>query len=219
MKPNLAIPWENLSRRYSRYYIYLEPVVKDPLIRGYFSFVASVMLIAFFLVFALSPTINTILTLRKKVDEQRQLIANMDQKIANIVTAQENYTQIQSSLPTVQVALPVNPTAQSILAGISESASASGVTVTNLRFADIPLSRDTIKAASIQSTDPTGLPTLEFSFTVSGTTQTVRGFLKQVENLARQIHIKSLAVGSTDPSLKETATVTAVSYYLPGEEI
>ncbi len=44
----VTVPLENLTKRYSRYYIYIEPIVSDPLIRGYFSLVASILLIAFF---------------------------------------------------------------------------------------------------------------------------------------------------------------------------
>lgn len=208
MTPNLTIPWENISRRYSRYYIYLEPVVKDPLIRGYFSFVASIILVAFFMIFALSPTVNTILTLQKKIAEQKKLITNMDEKIANLVTAQENYSQIQSSLTSVLLALPLNPSPQAIISGVNEFASGSGATVSDLQFQDIPLSKDTIKAAQQQILDSTGLPTVNFSLTVSGPMDKVRTYLGDLENLSRLIHLKSLSVNS------QQVSVTGLGYYL-----
>src|SRR5574340_639843 len=130
MAINISIPRDLLARRYSRYYIYLEPVVSDPLIRGYFSFVASLFLIAFLLVFALSPTVNTMLALQKKIGEQRRILAALEQKIGALVTAQQNYSQIESNLPVLLRALPKSPDPQVIAEGVTQLASASGVTVT-----------------------------------------------------------------------------------------
>jgi Tfp pilus assembly protein PilO len=114
----------DLPKRYQRYYTYLEPVIADPLVRGYFSLVASFLLVAFFLFFALSPTINTILALQKKITEQKKIIASLETKISNLTAAQENYRQVESLIPLLLIALPDNPSPQTVVGSVTSSAEA-----------------------------------------------------------------------------------------------
>ncbi len=205
MALNISIPRDLLARRYSRYYIYLEPVVSDPLIRGYFSFVASLFLVAFLLVFALSPTVNTMLTLQKKIAEERQLVTSLERKIETMVVAQQNYSQIENDLSILTAALPTTPAPQTIASGIAVSASTSGVTVTALRFADVPLSPDQFS---------NNRANVDFTMTVTGSTDKVRDFLKRLESLPRQIRVVTLVLGKTAEQNGDIVNVVASGYYL-----
>lgn len=207
MAVNISIPWENLQRRYSRYYVYIEPVVTDPLIRGYFSLVASIMLVAFFLIFALSPTINTILVLTKKINEQRSTIKILDQKIADLVTAQANYTQIESSLPILYTAVPTSPTPQTIISAANSSASASGIPLEGLQFRDLPLSADAIAANQVQVV-------VNFTLSTSGSPDKIHNFLKRLENSSRLIHVTNLVISMGSGLAGNLVNVSAVGYYL-----
>ncbi|MBI4099565.1 type 4a pilus biogenesis protein PilO [Candidatus Microgenomates bacterium] len=212
MTIKIPVPIENLARRYSRYYIYIEPVVADPLIRSYFSLVASLLLVAFFLIFALSPTINTILILNKKIGEETKISTALTQKLIDLSTAQENYSQIQSSLPILLTALPKTPTPQTILSGVVSSASSSGLTVTGLAFHDLTITEE--GNASTPTVNDLGVVNVEFSLSVTGSNETVRNFLGRLEKLPRQIHISNLAVFS-DEKGNVSANFSAAAYYLP----
>lgn len=202
MALKIPVPLENFARRYSRYYIYLEPVVADPLIRSYFSFVASLLLVAFFLVFALSPTINTILTLQKKIGEERKIDAALTQKIINLTLAQDSFSQATPGFLKLLAAIPTDPSPQTIASGVVKSASDSGLTVSGLQFADVAI-----------GDPPHELTTLKFSFTVTGPREQVRQFLGKVENLPRQVRIETLAVAFGNKSDVSVA-VSAIGYYL-----
>lgn len=206
MAINVSIPREFLAKRYSRYYLYLEPVVRDPLIRGYFSFVASLFLVAFLSVFALSPTVNTILTLQKKISEQRKVVADLNSKIEAIVLAEQNYSQIESSLPILLSALPGFAAPETIIAGITTFASSSGVTVSGLSFRELPLSLDQL---------PKERSTVDFSFVSGGPTNKIRDFLGKVESFPRQIHMTNITIGKGAESTLDLVSVAAVGYYLP----
>lgn len=212
MTLNLSL--EDLAKRYSRYYIYIEPVVSDPLIRGYFSLVASFLAIAFFMVFALSPTINTILALQKKITEQKQVVAALNQKITNLVTAQANYSQVESSLPNLMTALPLTPTAQTIISGVMTSASASGITLTSLEFKNLPLSSDSVDQV-VQAQKPGEVLLVNFTLTTTNTPDKIHSFLFAIENLPRQIHLLNLDLSQTPDSPTMTSvSVKANGYYL-----
>ncbi len=217
MNMNINLPLEDLAKRYSQYYVYIEPVVSDPLVRGYFNLVASFLLIAFFLVFALSPTIDTILTLRKKIDEQNQAIKTMDQKIANLVIAQANYSQVESSLPVLFTALPQTPTPQTIISEVMAAASSSGLVVQGLQFQELPLSADSVEA-QVQAQKTSDALTVKFILNATDSPDKTRSFLTKIESLPRQIHILDLGI-TKNPEVGGAVSfsVTAVGYYLPDQ--
>ena len=197
-KNNLSI-----SQRYQRYYAYLSPITSDPIIRGYFSLVASILLIAFFLVFALSPTFNTIVALQKKISDQKAIISALDAKIAALITAQDTFSKIENKVPLVYLALPDKPTPQGIAADVLSSASSLGLTVLSLQFQAIPLSKNTETKIIISN----GLPTVSFSTSVIGSQEKIRNFIGDLEKRLRYLRLKNFTVnlGSAD--------ITGLGYY------
>lgn len=198
VKSNLTI-----YQRYQRYYEYLYPIASDPIIRGYFSLVASILLIAFFLVFALSPTFNTIVSLQKKITDQKTIISALDAKISALVIAQDVFSQVESQVPLVKLALPDKPVPQGIVTDVLSAASSSGVAIVSLQFQQMPLSKN----APAKITVSNGLPTVVFSASVTGAEDKVRSFVANLEKRLRYIRLKSLTVSLG------AADITGLGYY------
>ena len=118
-----------VSRRNRRYYTYIEPVTTDPIVRGYFTLVASMLLVAFFIIFALSPTFSTIVGLNRKIEDQKKVIVDLDSKISSLIKAQETYSQVESQIPILMIAVPQKPSPDEVLLDVVKTATASGVTV------------------------------------------------------------------------------------------
>lgn len=203
----------NFYRQFRRYYTYIEPVVSDPIVRSYFSIVASLILTALFLIFALSPTLTTILGLVKKIDDQKKTISQMDQKINDLITAQDSYSSFQPRLGDLLYALPENSTPESTIDSVYTAASASAVAVNALQFGDIPISSVSGTAASSKNKDgaSSDVRMLDFSLVVSGTAENIENFLTKLEEMPRIIKITNLSFGSK----KGVVTISAKSYFLP----
>lgn len=193
-----------LYQSYRRYYAFIEPVAADPLVRGYFSLVASLLLIAFLAIFALSPTINTILGLRKKISDQTRIIAALDTKTADLVAAQQNYSALEEVIPLMAEALPEKPQPQGVIAGVLATATAAGATVTSLQFQDLPL---TIDLAAASKDKKASLSTADFSLAVAGSPSQIRTFLGGLENLLRYIRVETVSF------TQSAADVTGAGYY------
>lgn len=196
-----------LYQSYRRYYAFIEPVAADPLVRGYFSLVASLFLIAFLAIFALSPTINTILGLRKKISDQTRVIAALDAKTASLVAAQQNYSALEEVIPLLNTALPEKPQPQGIIAGVLSTATSAGVTVTGLQFQELSLTADLTTASKEKKTT---LPAAGFSLTAAGSPSQIRTFLGGLENLLRYIRVETISFTET------AADVVGVGYYYLG---
>lgn len=206
------------------YYTYIEPVITDPLIRGYFSLAASFFLISILLVFALSPTINTIVRLRKTMAEYREVLGALEQKIAALVAAREKYQKFKAEIPVLLSALPDTVSAETVIGEVVDTATASGVAITGLSFGNFPLSMELAATAApperfgaggkkdTRDVFSLGMPTIGFNLTVSGQGQAIHNYLARLENLPRIIRITSLTMGKTDGG-EEAANIDGMAYF------
>lgn len=199
---------KNLSSRYRQYYMYIEPVISDPVVRGYFSFVATLLLVSFLIIFALSPTMNVILGLRKQISDQKQTINALDTKVALLVQAQESYNKIQAYLPLLDQALPENPAPQTVITDVHKVASSAGVILTAFQIQSAPVSKD------LPLTDnPVGVPVLKMTFSVTGSIQQVRQFFALIEQQVRYIRIDRFTLIPNKENSGFSADAIGVAYF------
>lgn len=207
------IDLKSIPEQSKRYYTYLEPIIADPLVRGYFTLVASLLLVAFFLVFALSPTANTILALQKKIADQKKTVLALDTKISNLIIAQQNFSQVESLIPVLETALPKKPSPQVAIDQIIGVASSSAVTLSNFRFNAIELD------PGVAVVTPEGYSALPFSFSINGSKNAAFSFLTSLENSLRYVRFKNLAFffPASDP-LTISVDVVGLTYYYVDEK-
>lgn len=207
---------KSIPQRYQRYYTYLEPVLADPLVRGYFGLVASFLLVAFFLIFALSPTIDTILTLRKKIADQKTTIAALDTKINNLISARQNYSQVENLIPVLEIALPPGPSPQTAISGMVSAASSSATVIDGISFGSATMIGD---IAAVPPADTTLVPAkvsvLPFSLSVNGSREAVLAYFQKLENSLRYIRFLTLSFSS---GVKTTVDASGLTYYYVGKQ-
>lgn len=189
-------------RRFRRYYTYVEPIVTDPVVKSYFSLIASLSLVALFIVFALSPTVATIIGLMKKIDVQRQTIVSMDKKINDLIAAQDDLSRFESSLPALEEALPSYPKIESVVNSIELAATRSAVKIESLDFTPISLLGKN-KAIAGKGGEKNKskfkdkeIELINFSLVVSGNDDNLKIFLTTLEKMPRLIKIDNLSVGN-----------------------
>lgn len=224
MSPEETQPASQIQRRYRRYYTYIEPIIADPTVRGYFTLVASILLVAFFVSFALSPTISTILGLTRKISDQKKVITAMDARINALIIAQENYSQAENYLPALSFAYPQRPSADILLSEITKTATASSVHLVSLRVSDYFLSGlnpagEATPAASRQSKNTPsalGIPLLEFNLSAVGTYSQLHAFAAGLENLPRIITLTTISSNASNAksSNSESMDLKGTAYYL-----
>lgn len=184
----------DIKTGYQKYFAFIQPVVNDPLMRVYFSLALSLFLITFLIIFALSPTVNTVLGLQKKIADQEKIVLALDAKINALVAAGENYNQSTSQLALLDQAIPQNPYPQGLVGNVLGTATASGVTVSSLQFKPVNLSGEETESDS----------NVNFSFAVKGGETRLHDFLIKLENLLRYIRLEKLVVvfnGENGPSV------------------
>lgn len=101
-------------QKVNKYYINIKKIWDKPVTKQFSSTLATLFLIAFFLFFALKPTIETIFTLNKKIADAREVEKLLTQKINNINSAYNTYQEIQTDIPLLNEYLPLTPETSNI---------------------------------------------------------------------------------------------------------
>lgn len=94
--------------KFRRYYQSLEPLISKQKNRVYTAAIFSFFAISLFGWYAIRPTLNTIIQLRKEIEEKKVVDQKMDDKIASLIEAQTNYQQIEAELAVLDEAIPKN---------------------------------------------------------------------------------------------------------------
>jgi len=167
----------------------------------------SFMLIAFTLLalilfglFAISPTIVTIVQLRKQLTDNLLVSNKLQQKLANLSILQQKYILLQPELPLVLAAIPDS---QNITELIGQT---QGL-----------IQKDSVQLVSLQ-TDPFPITPLEkqcsFSVTIQGNKDHILAFISDFMSFERITTVKEVLLNAITMQKEATmqATITGIAY-------
>lgn len=111
----------------NRYYINVRKIWEKPTVKRFSTTTATLSLVAFFLLVALKPTIETIFTLNKKIADSREIETQMSKKIADLNLAYSTYQTIQADLPLLDEYYPTDPQAEQVIKILESNSKNSGM--------------------------------------------------------------------------------------------
>jgi len=166
-----------------------------------FSFLA----VSLFGWYAIRPTLQTILYLKREITDDTTINKQMEDKISALIEAQAYYQQVEPLLPTVDQALPIQPDAIPGAIQLRNLASVSGLLITSLQLPASPLLSDAPDTS--QSTTLSIAPIHESAINVTiaakGDYQSIRSFLQGLTSLRRITEIDSVSLA---PAPEEAVT-------------
>src|SRR3989344_478177 len=104
-----------LTSRYHRYSQKIAPLFKEKRIQAYTMITLSLFTISFFGSLAIRPTLGTIITLQKQIQDRTIVNQKLEEKINALIQAQTSYQAIEADLPTIYGLLPEKPDVTSLL--------------------------------------------------------------------------------------------------------
>lgn len=191
----------------------MEPLLAKPKAQNYTAVIFSFLVISLFGLYAIRPTIQTILTLKREIQDKTEISQKMEEKIAALIEAQAAYSQIEQSLPIIDQALPDSPEAIPLLIQLRNLADATGVTLATVQLPPVPLvGREATPASKATTVAAAGKEQpIEFSIGVSGPYTAIQAFLAGIMDMRRIVNISSIVVSSersVQPQASESAIVT-----------
>lgn len=132
---------------FNRYYISLRKVWEKPAVRRFSEVTATLFLIAFFLLVALKPTVETIFTLNKKITDAQQTEAEMTKKIADINTAMALFQSIEADLSLLDESIPSEAEADTLVDVVNQNLTKTRMGKSSYVLGTYSLGKNPVKTA------------------------------------------------------------------------
>lgn len=194
------------TQSFKRYSKVLEPLLTKPQNRVYTATILSFLVVSLFLWYAVRPTLQTILSLRREIIDNIEVSKLMEEKISALVQAQATYQDIQADLPLLDQALPETPEPISALLALKSLATATNASISGVQLPKVDLDNSTASLSA--NTSPSQTPHTIITLNVDGTYTTMKAFLDGIMNLRRIMAIHSLFISSSTDTTSSTSDPT-----------
>ena len=196
----MALGWRGQYYRYREFFLNIVDLYKKRQdLRMFTEVILSLSTIIIFSVFALRPTILTIVNLYQEIQAKKKTITQLDQKILALEKAQEIYAQESSFLPVVESSIPEKPEPESFTRLIRDIASKDNVNILGVSAGQVALKGNETQKAKLSDLKPVSSKAKEMTISISaaGDFANLNSFINDLDNLRRPIKIDVLGINSS----------------------
>lgn len=198
----------NRSVFYSRYFTYIKPLTKLPIVKSYGSTIFSLLVISTLIYFAIKPTVETILVLQKKIADADAVLQKVTQKANNLSQGKKNYDNLgQNIKDRVFAAIPDTVGLRSITQTLEQAARRNEASISALQIQ--PLTIDT------KIPDKLGiLAEVKFTFNTEGSYSNLTALLQDLKASDRLISLDNLSLSKTSDGKALILSLSGKAFYL-----
>lgn len=167
--------------------------------------VLTLFAVAFFGLFAISPTISTITNLRRQYEDYKTIEAELTQKIESLSLLGIAYQDLRPSIELLDNAFPKSPEIPSLLRKVETIASSYNLTVLQLGSSAIELYPALVG-------DP---PYFSYTFAMflEGSEEDFKNFLSDIINFDRTVTVEGISVSKTENESIIQANISGKVYF------
>lgn len=177
-------------------YLELFPALKQEKTQKFTSVILTFLALSFFGIFAINPTISTIVRLRRELADAKFTETGLTQKIGNLSSLGKQYQQLENDIPYVLSAVPQDPQISLLVAQLQSTAQNSGIFLDDLQTFEVEVS--TPKTAKKKYSS------FSFSLTAEGRYNDV---LKLIDTISTMQRVVSLDIISLNRKADQSGTV------------
>lgn len=195
------------SPKYSPYYTYIKPVIQHEIVRSFLPYIFSLTTMTVLIFFAIRPTISTISNLQKSLDNNKEVLARIEQKAQNLTEGKQNLQNLDTqTVSKINNTLPQNPSVPYLIASLQNSLGSSA-SISALQIQPVTL----YESSSLPSEKK--LDEVSFAFNIQGAYPQLLATLDKLSRNPRLISIESIILNKqTEGAL--VLSVTGKAYYL-----
>lgn len=172
---------KNLSK--SKYFSAVD--FKEEKTRKFTTLVLTIAALSILGLFAINPTLTTIVRLQKELEDNKLVDEKLAQKITNLSSLQRQYVELEKDIPAVYAAIPQTPEAPLLIAQIQAAASKTNISLINVQTFQVELEKPGIKKQ---------YSSFSFSLTADGQYQNILQFLEVLTNMERVITVDIMSI-------------------------
>lgn len=199
---------KNQSSLYSRYFTYIKPLTKLPVIKNYGSMIVTLLVTAILIFFAIRPTVETILVLQKKLADEEELLQKITEKANNLSLGRKNYDNLDQSIKDkLSAAIPDIINLKSLVQTLEQTAKIHEASISALQIQPLVIN------TQIEN-QPGSLSELSFVFNATGNYQNLIGLLQDLKSSGRLISIDSISLSKASEDTALVMSLSGKAYYL-----
>lgn len=194
-------------RRYLSMLQYLPKVSKEK-VQEYTTLILTFIALTIFAVFAINPTLTTVINLKKQISDSQFAVESLKKKLVNLNSLSIQYEQLQPDLPLLFTALPQTPGAASVMGQVQQLAQTKNVKIVSLESTSVGLYPPPKTGGTEKY--------FVFNITVQGNYTSLISFYTSITTFTRITSVESIAytIGEKEDVLPKL-TIRARAYYLP----
>ncbi|MFC1647344.1 type 4a pilus biogenesis protein PilO [Patescibacteria group bacterium] len=176
-----------------KYYRNLDPILEKPKNRAYTTVIFSFLAISLFSWYAIRPTMQTILYLRREIADKTLLDQQMEDKISNLIEAQAEYEEYQDQLYLIDEAIPINPDSVDVVMQIRNMVESNPAFLSSARIENVPLlipDKPLKKKAIVPGSEKNEF---DISVTLTGDYPGLEQFLFDISSMRRVVTIENIS--------------------------
>lgn len=173
--------------KYEKYYKDILPYIKKDKNQQYLAIILTLGASIFFALFAINPTLATIVKLRREVKDSKIVEQQLSQKVKDMSALSQAYQNIQEDIPFLLEAIPLQPEAPTLVAQIQSVA----------QDAETPLSNLIVSPVNLIASPATESSRMLFEFTTQATYANVNKLLTNLTEIQRIVSIDSFSITNT----------------------
>lgn len=194
--------------RYRRYYQSIGQFIARPQAHAFTTTIFSFLAVSLFGWYAIRPTLQTILFLRREIDDNTKINQQMEEKIGKLIEAQAGYQRAQDFIPYMTQALPETADALEALGQIRNITLIRGASISAITTSSAPLVSKEKSAPNQQAALSRGLPnritkSIQLSVTLNGTYDILGSIISDIVSMRRLMSIESLNFALDNESEKQ----------------
>lgn len=207
----MAVGWKKDYLRYKDFFLNIVRLYKNkPNFKIYLELVLSLSAIVIFSIFAIRPTVITIIELNKEIRAKEETVSKLKQKIKNLQTASITLQSETARLPLITQAVPKLASPEVFIKQIESLAAQEGLSILRFSASDVLIvgkKDDIIKSKDFSNLEGSS-DELPFSVSVTGPYLNLFNFLKSSEKLRRPIKVDSFTFSSSVTDSEKVLTLT-----------
>lgn len=192
----------------TRFYTYIKPILKNRAVKDYAPLVFSLLTSAFFIYFAIRPTITTIVTLQKTLDEQKATLEQVKQKTESLTLARKNYQSLSSEITAnLRDLIPNTQNPTFIIDNVTYLSLQNQATISGIQFQPMVLQPPPQKLTQLGEVSE-----IEFTVVYRGAYSNLIAILDKLNTANRLLTITSVAFNQPEEG-PLTMSINAKAYY------
>jgi len=196
----MATGWRGQYYRYRDFFLNIVSLYKKRKdLKAFLELVLSLTTIIIFTIFALKPTVLTIISLYNQINNKRDTLNLLNQKISALQKANSVLGQNQNSIPNIEASIFSNAEPDTISKQILGLAQKDGVNLLGISIGQIMiLGKSTApKSNSELKPLPENAQAMPVSISIKGSYANLTAFIKDLENLRIPIKVDTLTISSS----------------------